>query len=68
MLMASSVITAENKMISAREHPKQTISVKGKTMSYVERGSGDPIIFQHGNPTSSYLGRNIMPHQEDQGR
>ncbi|MCH7816424.1 MAG: haloalkane dehalogenase, partial [Proteobacteria bacterium] len=49
-------------MISAREHPKQTISVKGKTMSYVEMGSGDPIIFQHGNPTSSYLWRNIMPH------
>ena len=68
MLMASSVITAENKMISAREHPKQTISVKGKTMSYVEMGSGDPIIFQHGNPTSSYLWRNIMPHLEDQGR
>lgn len=68
MLTVSSVITAENKMISAREHPKQTISVKGKTMSYVEMGSGDPIIFQHGNPTSSYLWRNIMPHLEDQGR
>ena len=55
-------------MISAAEHPKKTISVKGKTMSYVEMGEGDPIIFQHGNPTSSYLWRNIMPHLQDQGR
>ena len=47
---------------------KKTVSVKGKTMSYVEMGDGDPIIFQHGNPTSSYLWRNIMPHLSDQGR
>ena len=55
-------------MISATEHPKKTISVKGKTMSYVEMGEGDPIVFQHGNPTSSYLWRNVMPHLQDQGR
>ena len=55
-------------MISAKEHPKKTISVNGKTMSYVEMGEGDPIVFQHGNPTSSYLWRNIMPHLSDQGR
>lgn len=55
-------------MISATEHAKKTITVKGKTMAYVEMGEGDPIIFQHGNPTSSYLWRNIMPHLQDQGR
>ena len=55
-------------MISAKEHPKKTVSVNGKTMSYVEMGEGDPIVFQHGNPTSSYLWRNIMPHLSDQGR
>ena len=55
-------------MLSAKEHAKQEIIVKGKTMSYVEMGEGDPIIFQHGNPTSSYLWRNIMPHLQDQGR
>lgn len=55
-------------MISAKELPKKTISVNGKTMSYVEMGEGDPIIFQHGNPTSSYLWRNIMPHLAVQGR
>ena len=55
-------------MLSAKEHAKKEIVVKGKTMSYVEMGEGDPIIFQHGNPTSSYLWRNIMPHLQDQGR
>ncbi|MGI9250546.1 MAG: haloalkane dehalogenase [Pseudohongiellaceae bacterium] len=55
-------------MISATEHPKKTIQVKGKTMAYVEMGEGDPIIFQHGNPTSSYLWRNVMPHLAGQGR
>ena len=55
-------------MISAKELPKKTVSVNGKTMSYAEMGEGDPIIFQHGNPTSSYLWRNIMPHLAVQGR
>lgn len=55
-------------MISAREHPKKKITVMGKTMAYVEMGKGDPIVFQHGNPTSSYLWRNIMPRLKDQGR
>ena len=55
-------------MLSAKEHAKKEIVVKGKTMSYVEMGEGDPIIFQHGNPTSSYLWRNVMPHLQDQGR
>ena len=55
-------------MISAEEHPKKTVAVNGKPMSYVEMGEGEPIIFQHGNPTSSYLWRNIMPHLADQGR
>ena len=55
-------------MISAKELPKKTVSVNGKTISYAEMGEGDPIIFQHGNPTSSYLWRNIMPHLAVQGR
>ncbi len=55
-------------MLSAKEHVKKEVIVKGKTMSYVEMGEGTPIIFQHGNPTSSYLWRNIMPHLQDQGR
>ncbi|MEM7501899.1 MAG: haloalkane dehalogenase [Pseudomonadota bacterium] len=47
---------------------KKTVDINGKRMAYVERGSGDPIVFQHGNPTSSYLWRNIIPHLADQGR
>ena len=55
-------------MLNAEELPKKTLTVNGKTMAYVEIGEGDPIIFQHGNPTSSYLWRNIMPHLQNQGR
>jgi haloalkane dehalogenase len=37
-------------------------------MAYVEVGEGDPIVFLHGNPTSSYLWRNVIPHLEGLGR
>ena len=40
----------------------------GQRMAYVEFGSGDPIVFLHGNPTSKYLWRKVMPHLEDHGR
>ena len=55
-------------MISPNEHPKQSIAVNGKQMAYVEMGEGDPIVFLHGNPTSSYLWRNVMPHMRTLGR
>ena len=55
-------------MIESREHPKRKIEVSGKQMAYVEMGEGDPIVFLHGNPTSSYLWRNIMPHVKELGR
>ena len=47
---------------------KKKITINNKTMSYIDEGEGDTIIFQHGNPTSSYLWRNVMPHLEGQGR
>jgi haloalkane dehalogenase len=53
---------------AAERYPKQRQTVKGKSMAYVETGSGDPIVFLHGNPTSSYLWRNIIPHAEKLGR
>jgi haloalkane dehalogenase len=37
-------------------------------MHYIDVGEGDPILFLHGNPTSSYLWRNIIPHLSGQGR
>ena len=47
---------------------KKKITINNKTMSYIDEGEGDAIIFQHGNPTSSYLWRNVMPHLEGKGR
>ena len=41
---------------------KSFVTVQGKRMAYHESGSGDPIVFLHGNPTSSYLWRDIIPH------
>jgi len=56
-------------MISAAErYPKQFAEIRGKRMAYVDVGHGDPIVFLHGNPTSSYLWRNIIPHVEEAGR
>jgi haloalkane dehalogenase len=47
---------------------KKFVRINGKRMAYMERGSGDPILFLHGNPTSSYLWRNIIPHVAHRGR
>ena len=47
---------------------KRRCTVLGRQMAYVEMGVGAPIVFLHGNPTSSYLWRNVMPHLADQGR
>lgn len=54
--------------LSTAELPKQFATVLGKRMAYYEAGTGDPILFLHGNPTSSYLWRNIIPHVADLGR
>jgi len=55
-------------MISAEErYSKKSLEVHGRRIAYVEAGAGDPIVFQHGNPTSSYLWRNIIPHLEGLG-
>jgi haloalkane dehalogenase len=56
-------------MISAAfPYKKQRRKVLGREMAYVEIGKGDPIVFLHGNPTSSYLWRNVLPHLEPLGR
>lgn len=49
-------------------YEKQYKTIYGTKMAYMEHGEGDPIIFQHGNPTSSYIWRNIMPYMEGKGR
>lgn len=47
---------------------KRRIEVLGSEMAYVDVGEGDPIVFLHGNPTSSYLWRNVIPHVVGLGR
>lgn len=47
---------------------KKTARVLGSTMAYVEHGSGDPIVLLHGNPTSSYLWRQVIPELGGSGR
>jgi haloalkane dehalogenase len=48
--------------------PKKYLNINGHRMAYIDEGEGDAIVFQHGNPSSSYLWRNILPHLEGQGR
>ena len=47
---------------------KHRVEVLGSEMAYVDVGAGDPIVFLHGNPTSSFLWRNVIPHVADLGR
>jgi haloalkane dehalogenase len=49
-------------------YEKKFASVKGKQIAYVEEGSGDPIVLLHGNPTSSFLWRNVIPELVESGR
>ena len=56
-------------MISAAfNYSKKFASVHGKRLAYVDEGEGDPIVLLHGNPTSSYLWRNVIPELEGSGR
>jgi haloalkane dehalogenase len=50
------------------EYEKQFLKVFDRTMAYIETGQGDPIVFLHGNPTSSYLWRHILPYLQAKGR
>ena len=55
--------------ISAKPYAEKRVAeINGKRMAYIDAGKGDAIVFQHGNPTSSYLWRNVMPHCEGLGR
>ena len=56
-------------MISpAMPYEKHFKDVNGKRIAYVDEGSGDPIVLLHGNPTSSYLWRNVIPELQGLGR
>ena len=60
---------ADEKEISAAfPFESKYIEVEGSKIHYVDEGTGDPILFLHGNPTSSYLWRNIIPYAAKVGR
>ncbi|WP_024576606.1 MULTISPECIES: haloalkane dehalogenase [unclassified Afipia] len=59
----------EHNAISARSFGEQKfIEINGRRMACHDHGQGRAIVFQHGNPTSSYLWRNVMPHCRGLGR
>jgi len=66
---SNSLLLAQEAKIGAPEpYPRKRIAVRDSEISYVDTGSGDPIVFLHGNPTSSYLWRNIIPFVSKLGR
>src|SRR5215204_3789696 len=55
--------------LSPKPYAAKTFAdVDGARMAYINAGAGEAIVFQHGNPTSSYLWRNVMPHCAGLGR
>ena len=59
-MMAPTVETEKN-ISAAFPFESRYVTVNGSKMRYVETGSGTPVVFVHGNPTSSYLWRNVLP-------
>ena len=53
---------------AADPYERRRVAVLDTEMAYIDTGAGDPIVFLHGNPTSSYLWRNVIPHVEEFGR
>ena len=57
-----------NSISTENDSFRRYVTVRGVPMAYVDVGEGDPIVFLHGNPTPSYLWRNIIPHALPFGR
>src|SRR4051812_34343725 len=57
-----------HKISAAFPYQKKQRRILGRDMAFVEVGDGDPIVLLHGNPTSSYLWRNVLPHLQSLGR
>src|SRR5438552_1256684 len=64
MLQRRKAMTASAQPFAA----KKFLEIKGRRMAYIDEGEGAPIVFAHGNPTSSYLWRNVMPACRGLGR
>jgi len=59
---------SETMLSETMPYKKKFATVNGKQIAYVEEGSGDPIVLLHGNPTSSFLWRNVIPELAGSGR
>jgi haloalkane dehalogenase len=66
--MSHDTAGSQRPILATDPHPRRRIALLGTEISYVEMGAGDPIVFLHGNPTSSYVWRNVIPHVVDLGR
>src|ERR1700754_844819 len=66
--LVSSMVIVCRPGSSAFPYQKKRQKIFDSEMAYVEVGKGDPIVLLHGNPTSSYLWRNVVPHLQPLGR
>ncbi len=53
---------------AADRYRRRRVTVLDSEIAYVDTGTGDPVVFLHGNPTSSYLWGNVIPHEPDERR
>ena len=53
---------SDSQISAADPHPRKKLELINTWISYADTGAGDPVVFLHGNPTSSYLWRNIIPY------
>lgn len=61
-------MTAPPSISPEDRYPRRRVAAAGTELSFIDTGTGAPVVFLHGNPTSSYLWRNVIPHVEDMGR
>jgi len=67
LALCGAVLAASSAAVAA-EPRSNFVDIDGVRMHYLEAGEGAPILLLHGNPTSSYLWRNVIPHLDDMGR
>ncbi len=68
MPMMAPGVDAEPSISAEFPYESQYVEVLGSKMHFIEQGQGDPILMLHGNPSSSYLWRNVIPHVSPAGR
>src|SRR6267142_5437503 len=64
----NSVADTKRPISAAFDYAENYVNLYGSRLHYVDFGTGDPFLFLHGNPNSSYCWRNVIPHLEPLGR